>query len=226
MTSQGADERRIRSLLVTMGVGPDAAPAPAPAPARQPTAKDDSWWDELYADEPAPPRRPSPRLPDWWRDKPEDLTEQTPDPAAAAAPVTPPVTPPTSTPPADTVPTAKPDTPPAQPPARPAARRHAPPQSLLDAWDSIRPRTRWLIHHATAAAAGWPIGLVGWGSNTAAWFAAGNWTAPSAWVCYGLGIGAITLHRRTRTWFWPVAWAATIPVSSITAGVLLYAPTP
>jgi len=99
------------------------------------------------------------------------------------------------------------------------------PQSLLDAWDGIRPRTRWLIHHGTAAAAGWPIGLVDWGSSTAAWFAAGNWTAPSAWVLYGLGLCAISLYRRARTWAWPAAWAAAIPVSSVTAGVLLYAPT-
>lgn len=102
---------------------------------------------------------------------------------------------------------------------------NSPRQSLLDAWDGISPRTRWLIHHATAAAAGWPIGLVGWGSNTAAWFAAGHWTAPSAWVLYGLGLCAISLYRRARTWAWPVAWAAAIPVSSVTAGVLLYAPT-
>lgn len=109
--------------------------------------------------------------------------------------------------------------------AAPIGWEHSPRQSLADAWDGISPRTRWLVHHATAAAAGWPIGLVGWGSNTAAWFAAGHWTAPSAWVLYGLGLCAISLYRRARTWAWPAAWAAAIPVSSITAGVLLYAPT-
>jgi hypothetical protein len=230
MTSQGADERRIRSHLIRMGVGPAATTTAAPArrPAGDPS---DAWWDKLYADDqpaaPKPARVPSPRLPDWWAAKPDRL----PDPAAATAPVTAPgtpaVTPPTST---VTPPAATPGTPPAQPaaqaPARPAAQRHAPRQSLLDAYANIRPRTRWLIHHATAAAAGWPIGLVDWGTTTAAWYAAGNWFAPSAWVLYGLGLCAISLYRRARTWAWPAAWAAAIPVSSTVLGVLLYAPNP
>jgi hypothetical protein len=225
MTSQGADERRIRDHLIRMGVGPAATQAPAP-PAPPAPAPSDDWWDKLYADdepaEPAPARVPSPRLPDWWAAKPERLpgTGQT-------APGTPAVTPPTST---VTPPAATPGTPPAQSaaqaPARPAAQRHTPRQSLLDAYANIRPRTRWLIHHATAAAAGWPIGLVDWGTTTAAWYAAGNWFAPSAWVLYGLGLCAISLYRRARTWAWPAAWAAAIPVSSTVLGVLLYAPNP
>lgn len=227
MSSQGADERRIRNQLIRMGVGP-AATTPAPTRAQDPS---DTWWDKLYADDqpaaPKPARVPSPRLPDWWAAKPDRL----PDPAAATAPVTAPgtpaVTPPTST---VTPPAATPGTPPAQPaaqaPARPAAQRHTPRQSLLDAYANIRPRTRWLIHHATAAAAGWPIGLVDWGTTTAAWYAAGNWFAPSAWVLYGLGLCALALYRRARTWAWPAAWAAAIPVSSTVLGVLLYAPNP
>src|SRR5690606_24678269 len=151
----GADERRIRNQLIRMGVGP-AATTTAPTRAQDPS---DTWWDKLYADDeptqPAPARVPSPRLPDWWAVKPERL------------PGTPAVTPPTST---VTPPAATPGTPPAQPaaqaPARPAAQRHTPRQSLLDAYANIRPRTRWLIHHATAAAAGWPIGLVDWGTTT------------------------------------------------------------
>ncbi|MFC8832335.1 hypothetical protein ACFT8V_03935 [Streptomyces griseoincarnatus] len=218
MSSQGADERRIRSHLIRMGVGPAATTqAPARRPAQDPS---DAWWDKLYADDQpaAPARVPSPRLPDWWAVKPESLpsTEE-------AAPGTPAVTPPTST---VTPPAAAPGTPPKPSPARPAARRHTPPQSLLDAWDGIRPRTRWLIHHATAAAAGWPLGLVDWGTTTAAWYAAGNWTAPSAWVLYGLGLAALALYRRARTWAWPAAWATAIPVSSTVLGVLLYAPNP
>lgn len=223
MSSQGADERRIRNQLIRMGVGP-AATTPAPTRAQDPS---DDWWDKLYADDqpaaPKPARVPSPRLPDWWAAKPDRL----PDPAAATAPVTAPGTP-TVTPPTSTVtpPTARPGTPQKQRPARPAARRHTPRQSLLDAYANIRPRTRWLIHHATAAAAGWPIGLVDWGTTTAAWYAAGNWFAPSAWVLYGLGLCALALYRRARTWAWPAAWAAAIPVSSTVLGVLLYAPNP
>lgn len=218
MTSSGADEQRIRNILVGMGVGPDARPAPTPA--REPRPADDSWWDRLYADTPEPARTPAPRLPDWWRDKPEHL----PEPAAEQAPANPANTPPTS--PNTTPPPAEPALVEKLPAPTPDREHLRPPQSLLDAWDNIRPRTRWLIRHTTAATAGWPIGLVNWASDTAAWFAAGHWTTPSAFVLYALGAGAIALHRRTRTWFWPIAWAATIPVSSITLGVLLYAPTP
>ncbi|MDX3645308.1 hypothetical protein P1P70_39135, partial [Streptomyces sp. MB09-02B] len=110
----------------------------------------------------------------------------------------------------------------------PAARkqeREAARQSLLDAWDNVPRRMRWLIRHATAAAVGWPLGWVGWATDTAAWYAAGNWTTPTAWVLYGLGACILGLYRRSRTWAWPFAWCAAVPVSSIAVGVLLYAPT-
>ncbi|MFF8953868.1 hypothetical protein ACF09I_34480 [Streptomyces sp. NPDC014940] len=220
----GADERRIRDLLVRMGVGTDAGPATVTAAEPEPSTESsqpDAWWDELYADEeqPAPEqqRRPAPRLPHWWEKKPEQLPEPGTEQAADA--------------PADTrsaSPDSNPEPVPApdeQPQQRPDMVRHASRrQSLLDAWDGIRPRTRWLVHHATAAAAGWPLGLVHWASDTAAWYAAGNWTAPSAWVLYGLGLCSLALYRRARTWVWPAAWAAAVPVSSVIAGVLLYAP--
>ena len=63
-----------------------------------------------------------------------------------------------------------------------------------------------------------------WATDTAAWYAAGHWTSLSAWVLYGLGGLLLAVYRRSRTWTWPAAWAATIPVSSIVLGVLLYAP--
>lgn len=221
MTSQGADERRIRTQPIRLGVGPAATIQEAATPAGDPS---DAWWDRLYGDEPpatpAPERRPSPRLPDWWAAKPTTLTA--PDSAPVSVPDTAPTpaVPTTDTPPTSSKPPT--DTPPAHPAAQAPARRHTPPQSLLDAWAGIRPRTRWLIHHATAAAAGWPLGLVDWGTDTAAWYADGHWTTPSAWVLYGLGAAAISLYRRTRTWAWPIAWAAAIPVSSVSAGLLLY----
>lgn len=219
MTSQGADERRIRTQLIRLGVGPEATPQTTATPTVDPS---DGWWDRLYADTPpaAPERRSSPRLPDWWAAKPTTLTA--PDPAPVPVPDTAPTpaVPTTDTPPTSSNPPT--DTPPTQPATQAPARRHAPPQSLLDAWASIRPRTRWLIHHASAAAAGWPLGLVDWGTDTAAWYADGHWTTPSAWVLYGLGAAAISLHRRARAWAWPIAWAAAIPVSSVSAGLLLY----
>ncbi|MGW5123270.1 hypothetical protein ACWEQ7_04245 [Streptomyces sp. NPDC004069] len=168
-------------------------------------------------------RKPSPRLPDWWRAKPEHLleqpTEQAENTTANTAPTSPDSAPTHADPAAVEAP---PDTTQQQPATRKEAQRRIPQQSLLDAWDGIRPRTRWLLFHAAAATAGWPIGLVDWATDTAAWYAAGHWTSPSAWVLYGLGACTITLYRHARGWAWPVAWAAAIPVSSVVAGVLLY----
>ncbi|MCX5601596.1 hypothetical protein OOK29_25940 [Streptomyces phaeochromogenes] len=98
----------------------------------------------------------------------------------------------------------------------------APRQSLLDAWDRVPPRVRWLAYHASAAAVGWRIGWVDWSTDTAAWYAAGHWTSPSAIALYALAILTIALYRRSRHWAWPVAWCAAVPVSSVVVGVLLY----
>lgn len=192
---QGADEIRVRTILRQSGVGPDAIPA-------KPTVRPRDWLDDILD---APTTPPPPVI----------------APAAVPQPPRPPEPRPTAAKPKKTK--RKKKRAKAQP--APLGWNHSPRQSLLDAWDGVSPRTRWLLHHATAAAAGWPIGLVNWGTNTAAWFAAGHWTAPSAWVLYGLGLCALSLYRRARTWAWPAAWAATIPLSSVTTGVLLYAPT-
>lgn len=117
---------------------------------------------------------------------------------------------------------AQPTTPRAAVDTRPTDPR----QSLTDAWDRVPHRLKWLASHATAAAAGWQLGIVDWGTHTAAWYAAGHWTSPSAWVLYGIGGCCIALYRRARNWAWPVAWAASIPVSSVVVGVLLYGTTP
>lgn len=72
MAPEGADERRIRSLLRRRGVGPDAEPQPVvPAP------RDPDWLDRLYADEqkPEPAGEPAP----WWTVRK--------DPAPVPAPV-------------------------------------------------------------------------------------------------------------------------------------------
>jgi hypothetical protein len=127
-------------------------------------------------------------------------------------------------------PVAKEPTTPAKPsrkprPPRPApraAQQAAPRQSLLDAWDRTPRRLRWLAHHGTAAVPGWWLGWVDWGTDTAAWYAAGHWVSPSGLVLYGLGACLLALYRRSRAWAWPFAWAAAVPVSSIALGVLLY----
>lgn len=106
-------------------------------------------------------------------------------------------------------------------PAR-TGERHDPRESLLEATARIPRRIRWLTYHASAAGAGWWLGWTGWATDTAAWYAAGHWVSPSAFVLYGFGGLLIALYRRSRAWAWPAAWAAAAPVSSIALGVLLY----
>ncbi|MCG0065010.1 hypothetical protein L0F81_17195 [Streptomyces tricolor] len=193
-----------------------------PASAGDPS---DAWWDELYADEEQPSpeveRRPAPRLPNWWENKPDHLpkqdSEQATNPQANTAPTSSNTTP---QPPA-LAPAQQPQHSPAPPGT--AGRRH-PQQSLLDAWAGISPRLRWLVYHGTAAAFGWGLGITGWATSVTAWIAADRWVNPQSITCYALGLGAVALYRRTRGWWWPIAWLAAVPASSIALGVLLYAP--
>jgi hypothetical protein len=195
-TKPGADELRMRAILRTRGIGPDATP-PLPAVPPKPTSRPRDWLD--------------------------DILDSTPTPAAPTEEIEPA---------ADTEPEPEKTKP--KPARKPKAKVKAgkkerqadsPRQSLLDAYQQIPPRPRWLAYHATAAGAGWWLGWVDWGTDTAAWFAAGHWTTTSAWVLYGLGACACGLYRRSRSWAWPAAWAAAVPVSSVVLGVLLYAPT-
>lgn len=98
----------------------------------------------------------------------------------------------------------------------------APSMALIDVYARTPRRIRWLAYHATAAGAGWRLGWVQWSTNTAGWIAHGHYVAPSAIVLYVIGGLLYGLYRRTRTWAWPAAWAAAIPLSSVTVGVLLY----
>jgi hypothetical protein len=177
-THPGADELRIRGILRSRGVGPDAPPPTPPIPPK-PTARPRDWLDDIL-DAPPPPAAPVP-------------------PAPPAPPTVP-----------------------APPAPRAPRRKPAPRQALTDAWDNTPPRLRWLAYHAAAATAGWRLGIVDWATDTTAWYAAGHWIAPSAWVVYGLTAAACGLYRRSRAFAWPIAWAAAIPISSAVAGVLLY----
>ena len=108
--------------------------------------------------------------------------------------------------------------------------RHAPltlgnpRQSLLDAYDRIPARIKWLAYHASAAYLGWSIGLVDWTTYVTNWIADTGFVGPQAVFWYATAGGTVLLHHRTRRWWWPVAWLAAVPASSVIAGVLLYAP--
>ena len=104
----------------------------------------------------------------------------------------------------------------------PPARRPATRQSLTDAYARIPTRIRWPASHSTAAAAGWHLGWVQWSTDATAWITDTGWTHPHSLALYALGGGAVALYRRLSRSLFAVAWAAAIPVSSATAGVLLY----
>lgn len=59
---QGADERRIRSLLRRRGVGPDASP---PQDTAGPAVQSD-WWNRLYADDDGPEHDEQPAGEGHW----------------------------------------------------------------------------------------------------------------------------------------------------------------
>jgi hypothetical protein len=202
----GADELRVRARLRQLVDGPAPQPPampPGPPPdGYRPTARPRDWLDDIL-DSNAGPAATAPERP-------------------ARGPV--PLPGPVSKEPAAPAPApAKSLRKPRRPQSAPRAEQQADPrQSLLDAWDRTPRRVRWLAHHATAAIPGWWLGWVAWGTDTAAWYAAGHWTSPSAFVLYGLGGMVLALYRRSRHWAWPAAWAATVPVASVVLGVLLY----
>jgi hypothetical protein len=174
---------------------------------------------------PIPPK-PTTRPRDWLDDI---LTSPKPEPTpapAAAKPTPAPAPQPVSKAPAKTKKQKQkqrkgsrpsPDTPRSAFDTRPPSPR----QSLLDAWAGVPYRLKWLGYHAAAAYLGWSVGLVGYVTYVTTWIAATGF-GPQAifWCC--AGAATFLLHHRTRAWWWPVAWLAAIPATSVVAGVLLY----
>lgn len=101
----------------------------------------------------------------------------------------------------------------------------SPRQSLLDAYDRIPYRLKWLAYQASAAYMGWSCGLVDWSTRVTAWIADTGLIGVQAFFWYGVAAATFGLYRHTRRWWWPVAWMAAIPACSTVTGVLLYAPT-
>lgn len=248
----GADELRIRATLIKQGVGPDAHTAATPPADPRLAVDPDGWWDDLYSEQPEerePERQPAPRLPPWWDKKPTDLTheadeEPTEDEPETAESDDEPDPEPDEKP-ADSEPEGKPAVPaektkvspkkkpqkrakkpqPGAPRAAWDTRPQSPRQSLIEAYDAVPYRLRWLAYHASAAYLGWSAGLVDYATYVTAWIADTGF-GPQAWFWCGVGAATLLLHRRTRGLSWPVAWCAAVPAASTVVGVLLYAPTP
>jgi hypothetical protein len=210
---QGADELRMKAILKTRGVGPDAKPAVPP----KPTGRPRDWLDDILDTKTAPrPTAPKP--------KPEPKAAAKPGPAPAGLAGTVEKTGPK--PPAGKAKKRRkkrkkpgPDTP------RSAfdGREQSPRQSLLDAWGAVPYRLKWLAYHAAAGYLGWAVGLVDWVTYVTNWIATTGLIGPQAFFWYG----AAALPRSCCTgapaarWL-PVAWLAAVPATSTVAGVLLY----
>lgn len=204
----GADELRIRAILVANQVGPDAIPP-------KPTARPRDWLDDLLDADTAPEPEPVPEA--------EEEPGQ-PEPAETPAPAK-------KQKPAREAAAKKPGKKRKKPkPGAPRAavdgRPQSPRQSLADAWDNIPTRLKWLAYHASAAYLGWSMGLVGWSTYVTAWIATTGPAGPQAVFWYVAAAGTVLVYRRTRSWWTPAAWLAAVPVTSTVVGVLLYAPHP
>ena len=201
----GADELRVRALLIARDVGPDAIPPKPTAPPR-PAARPRDWLDELIEEDPAPavkssanPKRAAPSAPPQAAPIPtkarkKKRKQKRPKPGAPRAAV---------------------DT-----------RPQSPRQSLAEAWDRVPYRLKWLAYHASAAYLGWTVGLVDWVTYVTAWIADTGLVGPQALFWYAAAGGTVLVYRRTRGWWRPVAWLAAVPATSTVVGVLLYAPHP
>jgi hypothetical protein len=211
----GADELRIRALLVAHQVGPDAVP-PKPTVPPKPAARPRDWLDDLLEAQPEPVEEETPQP----EPEPEPAVEE---PEAAPAEAKP----------------KKPRTKPGRKAKRKSRRPKpggaqaawdtrppSPRQSLTDAWDRVPYRLKWLGYHASAAYLGWSTGLVGYATYVTAWIDRTGLVGPQAVFWYGAAAGTVLVYRRTRHWWKPVAWLAAVPVTSTVVGVLLYAPHP
>lgn len=158
----GADELRVRSILKSRGIGPDAEP---------------DRWDqqpEPGDGEEPPASRPFEPQPGYW-----------PQPHLPA----------------------------------PVSRARDRAEIVLS------PRTRRALYNATAAGAGWALGLY-WPFATAI-ADCGQHYSISGGIVLGAGGSLLIAHvwdRRTRHWWPPLAWCARIPLATAVAALALWAP--
>lgn len=204
-TKPGADELRVRAILRERQVGPDAVVAPP-----KPTERPRDWLDDIIATDPTPAEQETPDP------EPEPEPDAEPEQPAAKQPAKP-------------RPKPRRKKPKKRKKPKPGAARTAwdtqpasPRQSLIEAWDRVPYRLKWLAYHATAAYLGWTVGLVGWATYVTAWIAATGMVGVQAFFWYGVTAAEFLLYQRTRSWWLPAAWLAAVPVSSTVVGVLLY----
>lgn len=213
----GADELAVRDRLIKQGVGPDADPAPVipPKPSTPPTVPpaipDRDWLEDILdgnATAPEPTEEPA-----------EEPEQPEPEAKPAAPPAKDKQTPKAGRKKERRRKTKRPK--PGAPRTAWDTRPTSPRQSLMEAYDNVPYRLRWLAYHASAAYMGWSAGLVDYTTHVTAWIADTGF-GPQAWFWCGVGAATLLLHRRTRGLWWPIAWFAAIPAASTVVGVLLH----
>ncbi|MFJ9128923.1 hypothetical protein ACIRJS_32960 [Streptomyces sp. NPDC102340] len=215
-TRPGPDELRIRGILRKHGVGPDAdeeQPLPA-APARlpagyRPAPDPDDWFTRLYGPDGESPIGPATST-DTGPDPEDDEPEEQPTPRKRA-------------------PRLKTRSGSKRAKTKKPKQEHPavadPRQSLMDALDNVPPRIRRLAANLAAAGLGWSLGWVAFAEDVVAWIHAHGPTDAQSIFWFVVGLACLALYRRSRRWWWPVAWMASVPAATALAGVLLYAPT-
>lgn len=212
-TKPGPDEVRMRGILRRQGVGYDAG-LPAVPPrlpdGYEPVPAPDAWWDELYPEEqPAPAKPvPAPRGSDWWS---KGQRADAGEPEAAEEPDAEPAGPGPFAP---------------QPGYWP--RPHVPDvvhRTRERADIAISAGTRRFLYNATAAGAGWGLGL--YHQFAGALADCGSQYSIGGALVLGLGGSALIAHvwdRRTRHWWPGIAWVARIPLATAIVALALWAP--
>jgi len=90
---------------------------------------------------------------------------------------------------------------------------------------AISPRTRRLLYNASAAGAGWALGLYQQCAHALA--DCGQQYSISGALTLGIGTSLLVAHvwdRRTRHWWPGLAWAARIPLATLILALALWAP--
>ncbi|MGW2866432.1 hypothetical protein [Streptomyces sp. NPDC001205] len=197
----------------------------------------EDWWERLYAEAEVtePVHQPQPvapvrtgRLRDWWQRPDGTELDHGQDQAADAEPEGVEVEAPLlDDHELDDNPELSPEA-----EAEPAGSRwfrtqtgYYPKRPALPARPAISPGTRRLVFNATAAGAGYWLGLT---PRILAWIeTCGTATSIGGALVLGAGICLGIAHfwdRRTRHWMVGLSWAARIPLMSAITALALYAP--
>ncbi|MEW1719797.1 hypothetical protein [Streptomyces sp. NPDC093109] len=223
---QGAGERRAIPPMPT---------APPAVPARD-------WWDELYGQAEPEPVPGGGRLPDWRKPKPDLAAPAAePEPDSTARTTEAAVAEPEGQ--ADQEPDDEGQAEPEPEDAPAAERQPVPPGAWLQphpgyypalpnvpaavqqAPAALSPKTRLFIYNASAAGAGWWLGLLGQFRHVLAECGTDAGVGPA--LILGIGGTLLIAHvwdRRTRHWWIGLAWGARIPLATAIVALGLYAP--